>query len=108
MFGAAPSGIYELTSPATYTGGTWHMAVVTAAAESETKASVLMYVDGSLVAGSAGDDPISGSTTAEKDYAGYWHLGWAPITKYAGTWTDTPSTHTGPARSRTPRSSPPR
>jgi hypothetical protein len=92
VFGASPnSSDFELNSDATtsknYAEGKWHFVVVTVTPASTTKGTVEMYVDGSLVAGSAEDETISAEDAAQP-YSGYWHLGWAD----QSGWSDAPST----------------
>ena len=91
VFGLRPSATFEVNSSATtahdYADGAWHYVVATVTPVTATTGTVLLYVDGSLVAGSAGNETIAGSHTGQA-YGGWWHLGWASQTG----WTDPPST----------------
>ena len=87
VVGLYPNGTYELASPSTYDDGAWHFIVVTVAPTSSTTATVLMYLDGTLVAGSINDETISSSEPAQP-YAGWWHLGWSNA---ISGWSDTPT-----------------
>jgi len=91
VFGVYDGGYIELNSEATtsknYADGSWHFVVVTVTPASSTKGTLEMYIDGSLVAGAAENETLSGGNTAQV-YSGYWHLGWTT----ESTWTDAPST----------------
>ncbi|HXX91255.1 MAG TPA: LamG domain-containing protein [Acidimicrobiales bacterium] len=91
VFGVYPNGYFEVNSSATtaknYADGNWHFVVATVAPVSATVGTVLLYVDGALVAGSAGDETITGSDPAQV-YGGWWHLGWSNATS---TWPDPPT-----------------
>ncbi len=90
VFGLYPNGIYELKSPNTYNDGNWHYVVVTVEPVNATNATVQMYVDGNLVAGSTNDETLPGSAGGNpaQVYGGWWHLGWSN----AGQgWPDSPT-----------------
>jgi len=91
VFGVYPNAVFEVNSSATtatnYANGNWHYAVATVAPVSTTVGTVLLYVDGSLVAGSVGDETITGSQPAAA-YGGWWHLGWSNA---ANGWSDGPT-----------------
>ena len=91
VFGVYPNRIFEVNSSATtaknYADGNWHFAVATAAPVSATVGTVLLYVDGVLVAGSVGNETITGSEPAQV-YGGWWHLGWSNA---HSSWTDQPT-----------------
>ncbi len=92
VFGVYPNAVFEVNSSATtatdYADGNWHFAVATVAPVSATVGTVLLYVDGSLVAGSVGDETITASQPAQV-YGGWWHLGWSNANN---GWTDGPTT----------------
>ena len=92
VFGVYPNAVFEVNSSATtatdYADGNWHYAVATVAPVSATVGTVLLYVDGSLVAGSVGDETITASQPAQV-YGGWWHLGWSNANN---GWTDGPTT----------------
>jgi hypothetical protein len=85
IWGLFPVSYYELASPVgiSYANGAWHFVVVTVTPTSSTTGTVLMYIDGSLVAGSTNDETITGSDTSSS-YAGYWHLGWSRAFDWTG------------------------
>ncbi len=91
VFGVYPNGYFEVSSSATttknYADGNWHHVVVTVAPVSATVGTVLMYADGALVAGSVGNETITGSDPAQV-YGGWWHLGWSNA---SSTWPDAPT-----------------
>jgi len=89
VFGLYPGAIFEAKSTAGgYDNGAWHFVAITVSPLTSTTGTVLLYVDGTLVYGSPGDETITGSDPAQV-YAGYWHLGWSNVT--AGNWTDGPT-----------------
>lgn len=91
VFGVYPNAVFEVNSSATtakdYADGNWHFAVATVAPVSATVGTVLLYVDGVLVAGSVGNETITGSDPAQV-YGGWWHLGWSNANN---GWTDPPT-----------------
>ncbi len=91
VFGVYPNAVFEVNSSATtaknYADGVWHFAVATVAPVSATVGTVLLYVDGTLVAGSVGNETITGSEPAQV-YGGWWHLGWSNANN---GWTDPPT-----------------
>ncbi len=91
VFGVYPNAIFEVNSSATtaknYADGNWHFVVATVAPVSATVGTVLLYVDGSLVAGAGGNETITGSDPAQV-YGGWWHLGWSNA---VNGWTDGPT-----------------
>jgi trimeric autotransporter adhesin len=93
VFGIFPTTYFELNSSATttknYADGTWHQVVVTITPVSTTKATVLMYADGQLVAGSASNETESVASSPGQVYTGYWHLGWDT----ENTWSGAPSNY---------------
>lgn len=96
VFGLYPNAFFEVSSSATtaknYADGSWHFAVATVAPVSATVGTVLLYVDGALVAGSVGNETITGSDPAQV-YGGWWHLGWSnannlwPNAPTSGYWS---------------------
>jgi len=92
VFGVYPNAVFEVNSSATtaknYADGNWHFAVATVAPVSATVGTVLLYVDGVLVAGAVGNETITGSNPAQV-YGGWWHLGWSNANN---GWTDPPTT----------------
>jgi len=93
VFGVYPNAIFEVSSAATttrnYADGAWHLAVATVTPATATRGTVLLYVDGSRVAGTVRNEVITGRQPAQA-YGGWWHLGWSNA---SGTWADGP---TGP------------
>ncbi len=91
VFGLYPNHFFEVSSAATtsrnFADGTWHLAVATVAPAAKQKGTVLLYVDGTLVAGTAGNETITRHQPAQV-YGGWWHLGWSNA---AGTWADGPT-----------------
>jgi hypothetical protein len=91
VFGIYPGAIFEVNSSATtahdYADGAWHYVMVTVTPVTATTGTVLLYIDGSLVAGSPSNETITSSQTGQT-YGGWWHLGWAS----ESTWTDPPTT----------------
>jgi hypothetical protein len=86
VFGIYPNTAYELETSATgYNNGAWHFVTVTVSPTSATTATVLMYVDGALAAGTANDETITGSDPGYV-YSGWWHLGWSSAS--TGSWPD--------------------
>jgi hypothetical protein len=69
----------ELISPSTYDNGAWHYVVATISTTNGDR----LYVDGALVASSAG-------VTAARNYDGYWTLGWGSEVS-GGGWANLPS-----------------
>ncbi len=61
--------------------------MATVAPVSATVGTVLLYVDGVLVAGSVGNEAITGSEPAQV-YGGWWHLGWSNANS---SWSDPPT-----------------
>ncbi len=93
VFALYPGTQFELNSSAStthdYADGDWHFVVVTVIPVNSTTATVLMYIDGALVAGSAGDETTSGNGgDPAQAYSGWWHIGWDP----SGNWADQPTT----------------
>ena len=92
VFGVYPNAVFEVNSSATtaknYADGNWHFAVATVAPVSAVIGTVLLYVDGVQVAGSVGNETITGSDPAQV-YGGWWHLGWSNANN---GWTDGPTT----------------
>jgi hypothetical protein len=74
VFGVHPGAYVTLSSPGTYTNGSWHHAVATQGAS-----GMALYVDGALVA--------STTTTTAQSFAGYWHVGGDVIST---SWPDKP------------------
>ncbi len=89
VFGLYPNGIYELKSPNTYNNGTWHFVVITVTPSAPNFGTVLMYVDGNLVAGNINDETyLNGATDPAQVYGGWWHLGWSNAPQ---GWPDGPT-----------------
>ncbi len=89
VLGLTPlTGQFELKSPSTYNNGAWHQVTTTVTPTSATTATVLMYVDGALVAGTTNDETITSSEPAYPN-AGWWHLGWSHA---VSGWADPPTT----------------
>ncbi len=92
VFGLYPNTFYELSSASTtttdYADGAWHLAVVTVSPYTATAGTVLLYVDGTLVAGGTGDEslPLANGNPAQ-NYGGWWHLGWSNV---VSRWPDAP------------------
>ena len=78
VFYLNPGSAYELSSPSgtSYSDGKWHHIVVTAAPDTSTAGTVLMYVDGSLVAGATDDETITSSNVGATS-SGWWQLGYS-------------------------------
>ena len=76
VWGVYPGVVQEVTSPAAYNDGQWHMVVAEIGSSGQQ-----LYVDGTLVASNS-------AVTAAQSYTGYWHLGWDLET---GGWPDAPS-----------------
>ncbi len=74
-----PGKAYELNShekgAGSFANGKWHQVVVTATAESEKTGTVLMYVDGALVAGAPGDETGISTSDPAQVFNGWWHIG---------------------------------
>ena len=93
VFGLYPGYGFELSSASTtatnYADGAWHLAVVTVSPYTATAGTVLLYVDGTLVAGGTGDEflPNADGNPAQV-YGGWWHLGWSNV---VNGWPDPPS-----------------
>ena len=89
VFGIYPGSMFEVNSSATtshnYADGVWHYVVITVTPVTATTGTVLMYIDGTLVAGSAADETITASQTGQA-YGGWWHVGWSDMNP--GGWTD--------------------
>jgi hypothetical protein len=93
VFGLYPNGFYELSSASTtatdYANGAWHLAVVTVSPLTATTATVLLFVDGTLVAGGVGDEAIPNADgNPAQAYGGWWHLGWSNVVQ---RWPDPPT-----------------
>ncbi len=73
------SAVTELTSPSTYTAGTWNFF----AASISSSAGDRLYVNGAEVA--------SNAATTAYNYNGYWHFGWGAELDGAPSWTDKPT-----------------
>lgn len=92
VFGVYPNAIFEVSSSSTtthnYADGAWHYVAATLTPVSSTKGTVELYVDGTLVAGSASNETIT-SSQPQQNYSGWLHIGW----NYTNTWTDAPSSN---------------
>jgi hypothetical protein len=90
VFGLYPTQIYELNTPNAYNDGLWHFVVVTVQPVNIGSATVLIYVDGKLIAGAPGDEnlPPGANGNPAQAYGGWWHLGWSNA---INGWPDPPS-----------------
>ncbi len=70
VFDIWPEKLFEVASSGTnYMDGKWHLAVVMVTPATATMGTVLLYIDGSLAAGSAEDEPLSGGLTGQSSPA---------------------------------------
>jgi serine protease AprX len=76
VWGVYPGGTQEITSPASYNNGAWHMVVAEIG-----PAGQQLWVDGTEVASNS-------SVTSAQNYTGYWHLGYG---NGESNWPDSPS-----------------
>ena len=90
VFGLYPNQIYELKTPNAYNDGLWHFVVVTVQPVNRGSATVLIYVDGKLIAGAPKDEnlPPGANGNPAQAYGGWWHLGWSNA---INGWPDPPS-----------------
>jgi len=77
VFGVYPGSTVELTSPATYNNGAWHLATGTV-----SSTGMVLAIDGAAVASNT-------TTTTAQAYSGYWHVGWD---NESTGWADPPTT----------------
>jgi serine protease AprX len=76
VWGVYPGSTQEVTSPAAYNNGAWHMVVAEIGSAGQQ-----LWVDGTEVASKS-------SVTSAQNYAGYWHVGYG---NGESNWPDPPS-----------------